>query len=141
MIPLGFRKARLLVFIVAILIGATAMSIRQVSLERSSIAQHFDSQIDFTAQVITDPNQTSTGKYSFTARLLTFDINKEHFTLRVPVRIISQHNVEILPGQIVKATARVVQTNESRVGAMLIVNNDFEILTVASRWGSFLRSD
>ena len=114
------------------------MSIRQVSLEHSSIAQYFDSQIDFTAQVITDPNQTSTGKYSFTARLLTFDINEEHFTLRVPVRIISQHNFEILPGQTVKATARVVQTNESRVGAMLIVNNDFEILTVASRWAASL---
>ena len=74
LIPLGFRRGRFLVFIVAILVGATAMSIRQASLENSAIARHFDSQIEFTAQVITDPNQTSSGKYSFTARLLSFEI-------------------------------------------------------------------
>lgn len=138
LIPLGFRKSRFLVFIVAILIGATAMSIRQASLEHSAIAQHFDSQIDFTAQVMTDPNQTSTGKYSFTARLLAFDINAEHFVLRIPVRIISQQSVELLPGQTVKATARVVQTRESRVAAMLIVDKEFEVLTVPSRWAAAL---
>ena len=138
MIPLGFRKARLLVFIVAILVGATAMSIRQASLENSAIAQHFDSQIDFTAQVMTDPNQTSSGKFSFTARLLTFEIDADHFALRVPVRIISQHSVELLPGQTIKATARVVQSNESRVAAMLLVAEDFEILTVPSRWAASL---
>jgi competence protein ComEC len=138
LIPLGFRKARLLVFIVAILVGATAMSIRQASLENSAIAQHFDSQIDFTAQVMTDPNQTSSGKFSFTARLLAFGIDADHFSLRVPVRIISQHSVELLPGQTIKATARVVQSNESRVAAMLLVAEDFEILTVPSRWAASL---
>lgn len=114
------------------------MSIRQASLEHSAIAQHFDSQIEFTAQVMTDPNQTSTGKYSFTARLLAFDINTEHFVLRVPVRIISQQSVELLPGQTVKATARVVQTRESRVAAMLLVDKEFEVLTVPSRWAAAL---
>ena len=138
LIPLGFRKARFLVFIVAILVGATAMSIRQASLEHSAIAQYFDSQIDFTAQVITDPNQTSSGKFSFTARLLAFDINAEHFALRVPVRIISQHSVELLPGQTIAATARVVQTKESRVAALLLVDKDFKVLTAPSRWAATL---
>ena len=114
------------------------MSIRQASLENSAIAQHFDSQIDFTAQAMTDPNQTSSGKFSFTARLLTFEIAAAHFSLRVPVRIISQHSVELLPGQTIKATARVVQSNESRVAAMLLVAEDFEILTVPSRWAASL---
>ena len=68
LIPIGFRRARFLVFIVAILVGATAMSIRQASLENSAIAEHFDSQVNFTAQVMTDPNQSISGKYSFTAK-------------------------------------------------------------------------
>ena len=114
------------------------MSIRQASLENSAIAHYFDSQIDFTAQIMTDPNQTSTGNYSFTARLLSFEIDKENFTLRVPVRIISRQSVELLPGQTVKATARVVQTKESRVAAMLLVDKEFEVLTVPSRWASAL---
>ena len=108
------------------------MSIRQASLEHSAIAHHFDSQIDFTAQVITDPNQTSSGKFSFTARLLAFDTGIDHFALRVPVRIISQHSVELLPGQTIKATARVVQTKESRVAALLLVEKDLEILIMVN---------
>jgi hypothetical protein len=79
LIPFGFKKARFLVFVVAILVGATAMSIRQASLENSEITKHFDSQLDFTAQVITDPSQTITGNYSFTARLLSFEIDEKLF--------------------------------------------------------------
>jgi competence protein ComEC len=127
-----------LVFIVAILIGATAMSIRQASLENSAIAQHFDSQINFTAQVMTDPSQTSTGMYSFTARLLAFEINDEQFTLRVPVRIIAKDHVHFLPGQSIGATARVIKSKESRVAAMLLVDKEFKVLTVPSRWASAL---
>ena len=138
LIPLGFRRGRFLVFIVAILVGATAMSIRQASLENSAIARHFDSQIEFTAQVITDPNQTSSGKYSFTARLLSFKIEDKHHTLRVPVRIISERKIEYLPGQTVSTTARVVQTKESRVAALLLVDGDFEVLTPPSRWAAAL---
>ena len=122
----------------AILIGATAMSIRQASLENSAIAQHFDSQINFTAQVMTDPSQTSTGMYSFTARLLAFEINDEQFTLRVPVRIIAKDHVQFLPGQSIGATARVIKSKESRVAAMLLVDKEFKVLTVPSRWASAL---
>ena len=138
LIPIGFRKARFLVFVVAILVGATAMSIRQASLENSAIAHHFDSQVNFTAQVMTDPSQTLTGKYSFTARLLAFDIGKKHFQLRVPVRIISQQSLQLLPGQTISATARVVETNESRVAAMLLVDKEMEVVTAPSRWAAAL---
>ena len=138
MIPFGFKKARFLVFIVAILVGATAMSIRQASLENSEITKHFDSQLDFTAQVITDPSQTTTGNYSFTARLLSFEIDEKLFSLRVPIRIISKQEFELLPGQTVSATARVVQTKESRVAALLLVDEDFEVLTPPSRWAAAL---
>ena len=137
-VPFGFRKTRFLVLVVAILVGATAMSIRQASLEQSSIVKHFDSQIEFTAQVTTDPNQTITGKYSFTARLLSFDIQDEHFALRVSVRVITQQRIDLLPGQSIRAHARVIQTNESRVAAMLIVDDDCEVLTPPSRWASAL---
>ena len=140
LIPFGFKKARFLVFVVAILVGATAMSIRQASLENSEITKHFDSQLDFTAQVITDPSQTSTGNYSFTARLLSFEIDKKLFSLRVPIRIISKQELELLPGQTVSATARVVQTKESRVAALLLVDEDFEVLTPPSRWAAALGS-
>jgi competence protein ComEC len=114
------------------------MSIRQGSLEHSAITHYFDSEVDFTAQIITDPNQTSTGKFSFTARLLTFELNKKQIALRVPVRIISEEKVELLPGQKISGSARVVKTNEARVAAMLIVEKDFKVMTQPSRWASAL---
>jgi len=138
LIPIGFRKVRFLVFVIAILVGATAMSIRQASLENSEIAAHFDSQVDFTAQIITDPNQTSSGKYSFTARLLNFQVDHKNFTVRVPIRIISDQKIETLPGQKISATARVIETNESRVAALLLVDGNIEVLTPPSHWAAGL---
>jgi competence protein ComEC len=58
--------------------------------------------------------------------------------LRVPVRIISERKIEYLPGQTVTTTARVVQTKESRVAALLLVDGDFEVLTPPSRWAAAL---
>jgi competence protein ComEC len=140
LIPFGFRKVRFLVFIVAILVGATAMSIRQASLENSEIANHYQSQVDFTGQVITDPSQTSTGKFSFTARLLTFDVDGNHFSLRVPIRIIVQRRFELLPGQTFSASARVVRTSESRVAALFLIDKNIEVLTRPSHWAFALGS-
>ena len=138
LIPFGFRRGRFIVFVVAILVGATAMSLRQASLENSVVTRHFDSQIDFTAQVVTDPNQTSSGNYTFTARLLSFEFDNRHSTLRAPVRIISKQRVEFLPGQTIRAIARVVRTKESRVAALLLVDKDFIEITAPSRWAAAL---
>jgi competence protein ComEC len=114
------------------------MSIRQASLENSVITQHFDSRIDFIAQVMTDPNTTSSGNYSFTARLLAFETKDEHFALRVPVRIISKSWIEVLPGQMISSHGTVLSTQESRVAALLIVNDTLEAITPASTWAQAL---
>jgi len=114
------------------------MSIRQASLENSAIAQHLDSQISFTAQVMTDPNLTASGNYSFTARLLSFEIGSQHFALRVPVRVISEKSIEVLPGQTIKSEATAVATQESRVAALLITRNEIRIVTPPSAWAKAL---
>jgi competence protein ComEC len=135
---LGVGRARFLVLILALLVGATVMSLRQVSLEGSEIAKHFDSEIKFTAQVMTDPSQTSSGAYSFTARLLRFQSDAKEFNVRVPVRVISQQHLEFLPGQTLTASARVVQTQESRVAALLLVDKNIQVVTPPSRWARTL---
>ena len=122
----------------AVIIGATAMSIRQASLENSAIAQHIDSQISFTAQVMTDPNLTASGNYSFTARLLSFEIGSQRFALRVPVRVISEKSIEILPGQTINSEATALATQESRVAALLITRNEIRIVTPPSAWAKAL---
>ena len=140
LIPLCFKKSRLLVVIVAILIGATAMSIRQSSLESSEIAHHFNTSIEFTAQIITDPMVTSTGKYSFTARMLNFTTGKNSYRLRVPVRVIARTSLDALPGQMISGRARVIESSESRVAALLLVDTEVSIETRPSRWAAALGS-
>ena len=122
----------------AVIVGAAAMSIRQASLENSAIAHHTDSQINFIAQVMTDPNLTASGNYSFTARLLSFEMSSQHFALRVPVRIISETSVDVLPGQTIRAEASALKTQESRVAALLITRKEIQILTPPSTWAKAL---
>jgi competence protein ComEC len=140
LIPLCLKKSRLLVLIVAVLVGATAMSIRQSSLENSEITHQFSSSIQFTAQVITDPVVTSTGKYSFTARLLNFSNDDRQFQLRVPVRVIASQPVIALPGQLISAQARVIQSSETRVAALLLVDKEVLLISKPSAWAATLGS-
>ena len=138
--PLCLRRSRLLVVIVAILIGATAMSIRQSSLESSEITRHFNTSIDFTAQVVTDPVKTSTGKFSFTAKLVKFTANEKIFSLRVPVRVIARQQFVALPGQMISGNARVIHSSESRVAALFLVDKEIKVLTKPSAWAAALGS-
>lgn len=114
------------------------MSLRQASLESSQIAQAVGSTVEVKAQVVTDPSESSTGNYTFTARLLNFNLDGKMHYLRVPVRIISKRSVEFLPGQSFQASARVVSSNESRVAALLLVDGEFFTLTPPSRWARTL---
>lgn len=127
-----------MVIFTAILIGATAMSMRQVSLERSAIAQHVGSTITFQAQVKTDPSKTASGNYSFTARLLQFSIDEQSYWLRVPVRILVKERIDLLPGQQVSGSASVIATKEARVAALLISNDAITQVTQPSGWASGL---
>ena len=97
------------------------MSLRQASIESSKIQEYFDN-------------------YSFIARLLNFSDNQKEFSLRVPIRIISRQKIYVLPGQLIKASARVVDSKEARVAALFIVEREIEVLSQPSQWASWLGS-
>lgn len=122
----------------AVVVGATAMSMRQVSLEHSAIARHFDSTIEFTASVKSDPSKTASGNYSFTSQLTSFIVDGQSYNLRVPVRVIVKDAIDLLPGQKFSGIATVIATNESRVAALLIVNSEFTQVSEPSAWASGL---
>ena len=120
------------------MVGAAAMSMRQVSLENSSIADHFNQEVNFSAQVRTDPSKTASGNYSFTVRLLQFTAQDELFNLRTPIRILTKKQIQLLPGQTISGTATVLKSKESRVAAFFIVNGVITIQTEPSSWASGL---
>ena len=120
------------------MVGAAGMSMRQASIQNSAITQYFGQEISLVAQVKTDPNKTSKGNYSFTARLLHFEVDDQTFELRTPIRVMSKKQIDLLPGQSIRANATVVTTKESRVAALVIVNGDITVLTRPSQWASGL---
>lgn len=134
------KKARLSVLMVALLLGATTMSLRQNALEQSQIRDYFQSSVEFSAQVVTDPTLTTSGNYTFSARLRKFTSDKSSFALRIPIRIISSKKIELLPGQSFEGLARVVETKESRVAALFIIDRKIVVTTNPSRWARCLGS-
>ena len=83
---------------------------------------------------------TSTGKYSFTARLIKFTVDESTFQLRIPVRVIARKSLDALPGQLIAGRARVIESSESRVAALLLVDTEISIETRPSKWAAALGS-
>jgi competence protein ComEC len=134
------RKFRFSVIIFALLLGSTVMSIRQASLAHSQISRFFMQSATITAEVVTDPSKTSTGSYSFIARAVLVNNSSIHYKLRVPIRVMTskQSVTTLLPGQRFSAQGRIVASKEARVAALVVIKDDFHILTPPSRWASAL---
>jgi competence protein ComEC len=134
------RKFRFSVIIFALLLGSTVMSIRQASLAHSQISRFFMQSATITAEVVTDPSKTSTGSYSFIARAVLVNNSSIHYKLRVPIRVMTskQSITTLLPGQRFSAQGRIVASKEARVAALVVIKDDFHILTPPSRWASAL---
>ena len=116
------------------------MSIRQASLAHSQISRFFMQSATITAEVVTDPSKTSTGNYSFIARAVLVNNSSIHYKLRVPIRVMTskQSVTTLLPGQRFSAEGRIVASKEARVAALVVIKDDFHILTPPSRWASAL---
>ena len=116
------------------------MSIRQASLAHSQIARFFMQSATITAEVITDPNKTSTGNYSFIARAILVNNSSIHYKLRVPIRVMTskQSMSKLLPGQRFSAQGRIVASKEARVAALVVIKDEIEIQTQPSHWASAL---
>ncbi len=116
------------------------MSIRQSSLAASQITRFFLQSAEIQAVVVTDPNQTKSGDYSFIARAINIHNDSISYSLRVPIRIISKQSdvLTLLPGQQISATARIVSSKEARVAALVLISEKVQVQSPASRWAKML---
>lgn len=116
------------------------MSIRQASLAHSQITRFFSQSAMITAEVVSDPNKTSTGNYSFIARAVFVHNSSIHYTLRTPIRVMTsdQSVRKLLPGQRFSAQGRIVSSKEARVAALVVLKDGIDIQTQPSHWASAL---
>jgi len=141
-----YNKRRLAVLLIAIVLGATIMSIRIAALDSSAINQFRGAITSVELHITTDPNRVvpkvfgssfAPISYSFMGQALRVD---DRYSMRIPVRVIvSNRGVEtLLPGQKIRVQAKVLESKEGRVAALLIVKQRVEVLTQPSRWAKGL---
>ncbi|MTA32210.1 MAG: DUF4131 domain-containing protein, partial [Actinobacteria bacterium] len=143
------RKRRLIVLIIALALGSAVMSFRQQSLQSSAISDYFNQSTQAEVVLTTDPHLTSkrvSGRnflppsYSALATLLRFESENKTYKLRVPVRVIlSDLSAKaLLPGQHLSIKARVLESKEPRVAALLLANSKIQVVTSPSKWAASL---
>jgi competence protein ComEC len=115
------------------------------ALQSSAINEYRNTTTEVTLQVTTDPNKVAPKifgtsfaptSFSFIGQALTVD----KYRLRIPVRVIaSTKSVDgLLPGQKIRVSAKVLESKERRVAALLILGRAVEVLTPPSRWARSL---
>ncbi len=116
------------------------MSLREASLQSSQLADMYGQSAELIAQVVTDPNQTTTGNYSFIARAIYVHTGQLSYGMRIPIRVITPRAtvLKLLPGQSFSATSRIIKSKEGRVAALILIDGDVKILTQPSRWAKSL---
>jgi len=118
------------------------MSLRIAALENSVLSDYYNSTTSVQLQVTTDPTKVAPKimgtafaprSYSFLAQALKVD---HRYHLRIPVRVIAATKsvAQLLPGQKIEVTARVLPSKERRVAALLIVSQRVTVITAPSAW-------
>ena len=117
-----FLRNKSAVVLIAILVGASVMSIRQVSLDSSQIHKSIGRQVTLEFQATTDPKSIDRGRISLIAK-----------ADGVPVRVIAVGE-QLLPSAKFKATGRLFQRKEPRVAAMFISWKRFQLIENENTW-------
>jgi len=124
------------VFLVALLLGSSLMSLRQAALSSSEVASNIGKSVEITARITTDPRAVEKKvsgsnflppSYSFLAKS------------RVPIRIITTDMSvkNLLPGQEIRGVASIRASKEQRVAALVILKK-VEVISRASSWARAL---
>jgi competence protein ComEC len=140
------NRQKILVIVIAVLVGSTIMSIRVAALESSAIAEFRGQSASIELQVTTDPAKMAprvfgdfmaATSYSFLGQATLLD---DRYKLRIPIRVIaSTQSVKgLLPGQKIRVEGKVLKSKEGRVAALVIVGSDVEVITQPSRWARSL---
>lgn len=141
-ISLVSRKFRFSVIISALLLGSMVMSLREASLQNSKIVTYYGQSIELVAAVVSDPKKTASGNYSFMARALYIRSDQDSYAMRIPIRVITPKAsvLKLLPGQSFSAKARLLASKERRVGALVLLDEEVNVISKASSWMKSLSS-
>ncbi len=110
--------------------GAIIYSIHVYSLSNSQITTYLGKNVEVTGIVSSDPGKTkpkvfgsrkSISRTTFTMRLETIAEGKAKAgSLRVPIRVLIDQDLHLIPGERVKLAGQVIETNERKVAVLMI---------------------
>jgi len=121
--------------LLALLVGVSTYSLREVAMSRSLIAQSIGDEVTLIVRVQSDPHLTRDrvlgsrlvkGKESFLAEAERIWINNHQFSLHIPVRVLMAER-EIAVGDQLTVSGRLAKTRERRVASLIVVREILEI--------------
>ena len=122
MLIAGRSHKKIAIVLLAFLVGASVMSIRQSSLATSEIHSSIGKNVTLDFTVVTDPKKIKSGKISLIAK-----------ANGVPLRVIGFGH-EYLPSAKFRASGKLLESKEPRVAALFISWEQFQSINEANWW-------
>ncbi len=125
------RSSAALVLILAMITGSSTLAFREIRLSQNLIttAAISQSEVLVTGIVKSDPTRTksrvfgsrlSLSQETFLLRVQQIKLDQTSYFLRIPIRIISEKPLHLLPGQKITIEGRLTLTRERKVSALLL---------------------
>ena len=138
---LGLTRTLSILLVAALLIGASTLALRELSLKRHTIQQIFGEEINFRGTVMSDPawskptvrgSQFHAPSMTFLARVQEIQASGVKWRMRAPIRVIVRGRTTLIPGNVFVGEGKLLASKERRVLALVILNGQPTPISQAS---------
>ena len=122
------------IVVLGLLIGSLIYSLHFATLQTSTLAElaRAGAEVKLKAVVTSDPKLTTAKVYgsnlsrpqqSFLVRVQLLNHDNQQVKLRLPVRVLSKYEIELIPGDVIALSGRLIVTKEKRVAATIVLQS------------------
>ena len=125
------------ILLIAVLVGGSAISIRQMALTNQIVVSHFNQKVQISAVVRSDPI-VRIGKIRGSAKLpdqqsFLISVDKfDKYRIRLPMRLQAPIGQRFLPGEHFTAEVKIIKSKERKVAALAVTTSELTITKSAN---------
>jgi len=125
------------ILLIAVLVGGSAISIRQMALTNQIVVSHFNQKVQISAVVRSDPI-VRIGKIRGSAKLpdqqsFLISVDKfDKYRIRLPMRLQAPIGQRVLLGEHFTAEVKIIKSKERKVAALAVTTSELAITKSAN---------
>lgn len=125
------------ILLIAVLVGGSAISIRQMALTNQIVVSHFNQKVQISAVVRSDPI-VRIGKIRGSAKLpdqqsFLISVDKfDKYRIRLPMRLQAPIGQRVLLGEHFTAEVKIIKSKERKVAALAVTTSELTITKSAN---------